>query len=188
MPALILGNTIVFKPASYTPLLAVRLVEILEEAGLPKGVINLVLGSGGDLGDHIVSHPGVDLVSFTGSSDTGSHISEIGGRLLKRVSCELGGKNAIVVLDDADVDLSLDGIVWSAFGTSGQRCTAASRVIAHQSVAKDLVDKLVGRAKKLRLGNGPEASTDGGPGGSGSQAQPVPAVRPVGREELPPIR
>ena len=116
MPALILGNTIVFKPASYTPLLAVRLVEILEEAGLPKGVINLVLGSGGELGDHIVSHPGVDLISFTGSSDTGSHISEIGGRLLKRVSCELGGKNAIVVLDDADVDLSLDGIVWSAKG------------------------------------------------------------------------
>src|SRR5438046_7697796 len=108
MPALILGNTIVFKPASYTPLLAVRLLEILEEAGLPKGVLNLVLGSGGDLGDHLVSHPGVDLISFTGSSDTGSHISEIGGRLLKRVSCELGGKNAIVVLDDADVDLSLD--------------------------------------------------------------------------------
>src|SRR3989454_684602 len=147
MPALILGNTVVFKPASYTPLLAVRLVEILEEAGLPKGVLNLVLGPGGDLGDHLVSHPGVDLISFTGSSDTGSHIGEIGGRLLKRVSCELGGKNAIVVLDDADVDLALDGIVWSAFGTSGQRCTAASRVIAHKGVAGDLIGKLVGRAK-----------------------------------------
>src|SRR5439155_600258 len=163
MPALILGNTIVFKPASYTPLLAVRLVEILEEAGLPKGVLNLVLGSGGDLGDHLVSHPGVDLISFTGSSDTGSHISEIAGRLLKRVSCELGGKNAIVVLDDADVDLSLDGIVRSAFGTSGQRCTAASRVIVHKGVATDLVDKPVGRAKKLRLGNGLDTSTDVGP-------------------------
>src|SRR5437868_12563968 len=103
MPALILGNTVVFKPASYTPLLAVRLVEVLEEAGLPKGVINLVLGPGGELGDHLVSHPGVDLVSFTGSSDTGSHISEIGGRLLRGVSTELGGKNAIVVLDDADI-------------------------------------------------------------------------------------
>ena len=183
MPALILGNTIVFKPASYTPLLAVRLVEILEEAGLPKGVINLVLGSGGELGDHIVSHPGVDLISFTGSSDTGSHISEIGGRLLKRVSCELGGKNAIVVLDDADLDLSLDGIVWSAFGTSGQRCTAASRVIAHKSVAKDLVDKLVGRAKKLRLGNGLEASTDVGPVVSMSQLERVHSFIPAAEKE-----
>jgi len=183
MPALILGNTIVFKPASYTPLLAVRLVEILEEAGLPKGVINLVLGSGGDLGDHLVSHPGIDLISFTGSSDTGSHISEIGGRLLKRVSCELGGKNAIVVLDDADVDLSLDGIVWSAFGTSGQRCTAASRVIAHKTVAKDLVDKLVGRAKKLRLGNGLDASTDVGPVVSASQLERVHSFIPVAEKE-----
>jgi len=108
MPALVLGNTVVFKPASYTPMLAVRLVEILEQAGLPKGVLNLVLGPGGALGDHLVQHPSVDLISFTGSSDTGSHISEIAGRLLKRVSAELGGKNAIVVLDDADVDLALD--------------------------------------------------------------------------------
>ena len=183
MPALILGNTVVFKPASYTPLLAARLVEILEEAGLPKGVLNLVLGSGSDLGDHLVSHPGVDLVSFTGSSDTGSHISEIGGRLLKRVSCELGGKNAIVVLDDADVDLSLDGIVWSAFGTSGQRCSAASRVIAHKGVAKDLVDKLVGRAKKLRLGNGLEPSTDVGPVVSSSQLERVHAFIPAAEKE-----
>ena len=183
MPALILGNTIVFKPASYTPLLAVRLVEILEEAGLPKGVLNLVLGSGGDLGDHLVSHPGVDLISFTGSSDTGSHISEIAGRLLKRVSCELGGKNAIVVLDDADVDLSLDGIVWSAFGTSGQRCTAASRVIVHKGVATDLVDKLVGRAKKLRLGNGLDTSTDVGPVVSSSQLERVHSFIPIAEKE-----
>src|ERR671934_251744 len=143
MPALILGNTVVFKPASYTPMLAVRLVEILEEAGLPKGVLNLVLGAGGEIGDHLVQHPGVDLVSFTGSSDAGAHISEIAGRMLKRVSAELGGKNAIVVLDDADVDLSIEGIVWSAFGTSGQRCTAASRVIAHKTVSNQLIDKLV---------------------------------------------
>src|SRR5437868_3740829 len=183
MPALILGNTVVFKPASYTPLLAVRLVEILEEAGLPKGVINLILGPGGELGDHLVSHPGVDLISFTGSSDTGAHISEIGGRLLRRVSTELGGKNAIVVLDDADIDLSLDGIVWSAFGTSGQRCTAASRVIAHKTVAKDLVDKLVGRAKKLRLGNGLEASTDVGPVVSASQLERVHSFIPIAEKE-----
>src|SRR2546426_5195115 len=183
MPALILGNTVVFKPASYTPMLAVRLVEILEEAGLPKGVLNLVLGPGGALGDHLVQHPSVDLISFTGSSDTGAHISEIAGRLLKRVSAELGGKNAIVVLDDADVDLALDGIVWSAFGTSGQRCTAASRVIAHKSVAKDLVEKLVGRAKKLRLGNGLEASTDVGPVVSASQLERVHAFIPVAEKE-----
>src|SRR6185295_419567 len=111
MPALVLGNTVIFKPASFTPMMAVRLVEILEEAGLPKGVLNLVLGPGSDLGGHIVKHPNVDLISFTGSSDTGAHISEIAGRLLKRVSAELGGKNAIIVLDDADVDLSLEGIV-----------------------------------------------------------------------------
>src|SRR5437667_1612912 len=183
MPALVLGNTVVFKPASYTPMLAVRLVEILDEAGLPKGVLNLVLGPGGELGDHLVSHPGVDLVSFTGSSDTGSHISEIGGRLLKRVSCELGGKNAIVVLDDADVDLSLDGIIWSAFVTAWQRCTAASRVIAHQSVAKDLVDKLDGRAKKLRLGNDLEASTDVGAVVSASQLERVHSFIPIAEKE-----
>src|SRR5438132_1608619 len=183
MPALVLGNAVVFKPASYTPMLAVRLVEILEEAGLPKGVLNLILGPGGELGDHLISHPALDLISFTGSSDTGSHISEIGGRLLKRVSCELGGKNAIVVLDDADVDLSLDGIVWSAFGTSGQRCTAASRVITNRAVANELVEKLVGRAKKLRLGSGLEASTDVGPVVSASQLERVHSFIPVAEKE-----
>src|SRR2546421_7842091 len=114
MPALILGNTGVLKHASYTPMLAVRLVEILEEAGLPKGVLNLVLGGGGDIGDHLVQHPGVDMVSFTGSTETGAHINQIAAPSLKRVSFELGGKNAILVMDDADVDLSLEGIVWSA--------------------------------------------------------------------------
>src|SRR5947209_8843247 len=139
MPALILGNTVVFKPASYTPMLAVRLVEILEEAGLPKGVLNLVLGPGGALGDALVTHPGVDLVSFTGSSDVGAHISEIAGRQLKRVSAELGGKNAIVVMEDADLDLAIEGIVWSAFGTSGQRCTAASRGGTNRAVANGVI-------------------------------------------------
>src|SRR6059036_2065661 len=183
MPALTLGNTIVFKPASYTPLLAVRLVEILEEAGLPKGVLNLVLGSGGELGDHLVTHPGVDLISFTGSSDTGSHISELAGRLLKRISCELGGKNAIVVMDDADVDLSVEGIVWSAFGTSGQRCTAASRVIAQRGVRGAVTDKLVERVKRLRLGHGLEPSTDVGPVVSKSQVEKVASYMPIAEKE-----
>jgi aldehyde dehydrogenase (NAD+) len=183
MPALILGNTVVFKPASATPMLAVRLVEILEAAGVPKGVLNLVLGPGGDLGDHLVQHPAVDLVSFTGSSDTGSHISEIAGRLLKRVSAELGGKNAIVVLDDADVDLALEGIVWSAFGTSGQRCTAASRVIVNKGVANDVIDKLVGRAKKMKMGHGLDASTDLGPVVSKAAQEKVASYMPIAEKE-----
>ena len=183
MPALVLGNAVVFKPASYTPMLAVRLVEILEEAGLPKGVLNLVLGPGGTLGDALVTHPGVDLVSFTGSSDVGAHISEIAGRQLKRVSCELGGKNAIVVLDDADLDLSLEGIVWSAFGTSGQRCTAASRVIAHRGVAADVIEKLVARANKMRMGHGLEASTDLGPVVSKDAQEKVHSYIPIAEAE-----
>jgi len=183
MPALILGNTVVFKPASATPMLAVRLVEILEAAGLPKGVLNLVLGSGGDLGDHLVQHPAVDLVSFTGSSDTGAHISEIAGRLLKRVTAELGGKNAIVVLDDADVDLALEGIVWSAFGTSGQRCTAASRVIVNKGVANDVIDKLVSRAKKMKMGHGLDAGTDLGPVVSKAAQDKVASYMPIAEKE-----
>ena len=183
MPALILGNTVVFKPASPTPMLAVRLVEILEAAGLPKGVLNLVLGPGGDLGDQLVQHPLVDLVSFTGSSDTGAHISEISGRLLKRVTAELGGKNAIVVLDDADIDLALEGIVWSAFGTSGQRCTAASRVIVNKGVANDVIDKLVGRAKKLKMGHGLDAGTDLGPVVSRAAQEKVASYMPIAEKE-----
>ena len=183
MPALVLGNTVVFKPASFTPMLAVRLVEIMEEAGLPKGVLNLVLGPGGSLGDALVTHPGVDLVSFTGSSDVGAHICEIAGKLLKRVSCELGGKNAIVVLDDADIDLSLEGIVWSAFGTSGQRCTAASRVITHRGVSNEVIDKLVGRAKKLKMGHGLEASTDLGPVVSAEAQQKIHSYVGVAEKE-----
>jgi alpha-ketoglutaric semialdehyde dehydrogenase len=183
MPALVLGNTVVFKPASATPMLAVRLVEILEEAGLPKGVLNLILGPGGDLGDHLVQHPNVDLVSFTGSSDTGAHISEIGGRLLKRVTAELGGKNAIVVLDDADVDLSIEGILWSAFGTSGQRCTAASRVIASKGVVNEVIDKLVGRAKKMKMGSGLDAGTDLGPVVSKAAQDKVASYMPIAEKE-----
>jgi aldehyde dehydrogenase (NAD+) len=183
MPALVLGNTVVFKPASYTPMLAVRLVEILEEAGLPKGVLNLVLGPGGALGDALVTHPGVDLVSFTGSSDVGSHISEIAGKQLKRVSAELGGKNAIVVMEDADLDLALEGIVWSAFGTSGQRCTAASRVITNRAVANELIDRLVSRANKMKMGHGLDAGTDLGPVISGDAQQKVHSYIPIAEKE-----
>ncbi len=183
MPALILGNTVVFKPASYTPMLAVRLVEILEEAGLPKGVLNLVLGGGGDIGDHLVTHPGVDMVSFTGHTETGAHINQLTAATLKRVSFELGGKNAIVVMDDADIDLSVDGIVWSAFGTSGQRCTAASRVIVQRNVSDALAGKLVDRVKKLRLGHGLDANTDVGPVVSETQLEKVQSYMPIAEKE-----
>lgn len=183
MPALITGNTVVFKPASYTPRTAVRLVEIMEEAGVPAGVLNLVLGSGKDVGDVLLEHPDVSLISFTGSTETGKHISVEGARQLKRVSLELGGKNAIIVMDDADLDLAINGIVWSAFGTSGQRCTAASRIITHQSVANDLTQMLVERAGGMRLGYGLESTTDVGPVVSRSQLENVHSYVNIGAQE-----
>src|SRR5919199_73116 len=166
MPALVAGNTVVFKPATYTPLLAVRLVEVFEEAGLPPGVLNLVLGGGDEVGDAILRHPDVALVSFTGSTETGDRVALEAARTRKPLSLELGGKNAIIVMDDADLDLALDGIIWSAFGTSGQRCTAASRVIVHRAVERVLTDRLAERAGKLRLRHRPGGGGDRGPGGS----------------------
>jgi acyl-CoA reductase-like NAD-dependent aldehyde dehydrogenase len=183
MPALIAGNTVVFKPASYTPRMAVRLVEILQEAGVPDGVVNLVLGSGADTGEVLLRHTDVDLISFTGSTETGKYINVEAARTLKRVSLELGGKNAIIVMDDADVDLAVDGIVWSAFGTSGQRCTAASRVIAHQSVSDAITSRLADRAGGMRLGYGLEETTDLGPVVSRSQLERVHSYMDVGRTD-----
>lgn len=151
-PALIAGNTLVLKPASDTPMCAVELVKILAEAGVPPGVVNLVTGSGNDVGMPLVKHEGVDMVSFTGSRDTGMQIAAKAG--LKKVSLELGGKNPIIVMDDADLDLAVEGIVWGAFGTTGQRCTAASRVIVHRKVEKALLDKLVKATKRLKVGDG----------------------------------
>jgi alpha-ketoglutaric semialdehyde dehydrogenase len=162
-PALVSGNTVIWKPASDTPVLAERMIEIYEEAGFPAGVVNLVTGGGGTVGDALVAHPKVRLVTFTGSTDIGRDVSMQAAKYLKRVSLEMGGKNAIIVLDDADVDLAIEGILWSAFGTSGQRCTACSRVIAHEAIKKELLDKLAGRAAKLRLGDGLQSSTDVGP-------------------------
>ena len=183
MPALVTGNTVVFKPASFTPRMAVRLVEIMEEAGIPAGVLNLVLGSGPETGDVLLKHPDVALVSFTGSTETGTHINIEGARNLKRVSLEMGGKNAIIVLDDADVDLALNGILWSAFGTSGQRCTAASRVIAHRAVSDELTAKLADRAGGMRLGNGLEDTTDVGPVVSRNALEKINSYIGIGRGE-----
>lgn len=163
LAALICGNTIVFKPAKDTPLCAVKFVELLEEAGLPAGVVNLVHGSGPEVGMPIVQHPDVNVITFTGSNETGREVNVEAAKQIKRVSLELGGKNAIMVMEDADLDLAVDGILWSAFGTSGQRCTAASRVIAHKAIRKQLEEKLMARVEKLRLGDGLLETTDVGP-------------------------
>jgi len=161
MPALIAGNTIVFKPSSDTPLCAIKFVEILEKAGFPKGVINLVTGSGEIAGMHLVRHKKVRGISFTGHKDTGIEILRAAG--IKKVGLELGGKNPIIVMDDADLNLALDGIIWGGYGTTGQRCTAASRVIVHEKIKDEFEKMLVERIKKLRLGNGLEPDVDVGP-------------------------
>ena len=163
MPALITGNTVVFKAANDTPKSGWNLVKALEEAGLPPGVLNIVNGSGPEVGMPLVENPDVNVISFTGNGETGRDIATRGARRLLRISLELGGKNAIAVMADADLDLAVDGILWSAFGTTGQRCTACSRLVVDESVADDLVGRLVDRASKLRLGNGLEPTTDVGP-------------------------
>jgi aldehyde dehydrogenase (NAD+) len=162
-PALVCGNTVVLKPAEDTPALAERFIELLDECGVPAGVVNVVHGYGETAGDALGRHPGVPVNTFTGSRETGVAVTKAAADQLKHVHLELGGKNAIIVLDDADIDLAVEGIVWSAFGTSGQRCTAASRVIAHEKVYDELQSKLVARAERLRLGPGWEDETDVGP-------------------------
>ena len=154
VPALICGNSIVIKPASDTPLLTIRLIEILEEAGVPPGVLNMVTGTGRDVGEPLMAHKDVTLISFTGSTKTGQRINEACAPTFKRVSLEMGGKNAAIIMEDANIDLAVEGIVWGAFGTSGQRCTATSRVIVHKDVHAQLRDKLVAKIKTLKLGYG----------------------------------
>ena len=161
MTALICGNTVVFKPSSDTPLCAARLVEVLEKAGLPRGVLNMVTGSGEDVGMNVVRNEKVRAISFTGHKDTGAAILKEAG--LKRVNLEMGGKNGIIVMDDADLQLALDGVIWGGLGTTRQRCTAASRVIVHEKVRKEFENMLVGRIRKLKLGDGLKPDTDVGP-------------------------
>lgn len=162
-PALLCGNTVVFKPASDVPATGTRLVEILLEAGIPPPAINLVHGTGSGVGIPLVEHPDVDVISFTGSSEVGRGIAQTCGKDLKRVSLELGGKNAQIVLDNADLDLALDGALWGAFGTTGQRCTATSRLIIQRGIHDQFVDRLVERAKELKLGDGLDESVEVGP-------------------------
>jgi len=162
-PALVCGNAVILKPSEDVPHTSHRLVELLLEAGLPPEVIQLVHGRGATAGKALVEHPDVPLISFTGSTATGSFIGETCGRMHKRLSLEMGGKNAQIVMDDADLDLALDGVLWGAFGTTGQRCTATSRLILHRKVHDRFLRKLVDAAEGLKLGDGRKAGTDVGP-------------------------
>jgi len=182
-PALICGNTVVMKPASDTPACMVRFVELLMEGGLPDGVVNVVTGSGTDVGNAIVDHPDVRVISFTGHTSTGIEISRRAAETLKRVSLELGGKNPIVIWEDADLDLALDSVIWSAFGTSGQRCTAASRLVVHRAVHDEFVGRLRDRVGRLVLGDGLLETTDVGPVINETAVERIASYAAIGRQE-----
>ena len=182
-PALVCGNTVVLKPAEDTPLLASRFVELLGEAGVPAGVVNVVHGFGEEAGEALVRHPDAPVITFTGSRETGVAVTKAAADRLKHVHLELGGKNAIIVMDDADVDLAVEGIVWSAFGTTGQRCTAASRVIVHEAVYGELQTKLVAAAEGLRIGPGWEDETDVGPLINAAALEKVHGYTRIGSDE-----
>jgi alpha-ketoglutaric semialdehyde dehydrogenase len=183
VPALICGNTVVLKPAEDTPALAERFVALLSEAGIPDGVVNIVHGYGESAGEALVRHPDVPVITFTGSRETGILVAKGAAERLKHLHVELGGKNAIIVLDDADLDLAVDGIVWSAFGTSGQRCTAASRVIVQRGAYDELQKRLVARAEAMRLGPGWEDGTDIGPVINRAALDKIHSYTGIGKDE-----
>jgi aldehyde dehydrogenase (NAD+) len=182
-PALICGNTVVFKPSSDTSVCAAKFVEALVEVGLPKGVLNLVHGPGGEVGEYLVSHPGVDAISFTGSFDTGKHLETICGAIHRMIVTEMGGKNAIIVMDDANLDLAVEGTIWGGFGTSGQRCTAASRIVAHKRVYRKFIEKFKTAASHLKLGNGLQKETNMGPVINESQFKKILKYIEIGKKE-----
>ncbi|HEY7575112.1 MAG TPA: aldehyde dehydrogenase family protein, partial [Thermoanaerobaculia bacterium] len=183
MAALIAGNTIVIKPATDTPASVAALAKVFEEAGLPPGVFNVVMGSGGAVGDPLVSHPDVKVVSFTGSTEVGRRISIACAPTFKRVHLEMGGKNAILVMEDADVELAVDGAIWGAFGTTGQRCTASSRLLVHRKVYDAFLERLVARAKALKVGDGLEEGVEMGPCVSEKQRENVARYVEIGKQE-----
>jgi len=183
MAALICGNTVVIKPASLTPLSVVMLTEAFEEAGLPAGVWNMVTGGGREVGEPMLKSAKIKVISFTGSTEVGRDINVACAPQFKHVHLEMGGKNVIMVMDDADVDLAVDGALWGAFGTTGQRCTAASRVVVHDKVYDQFVEKLAARAKKLRVGNGLDREVDMGPSVSASQLKTVAEYVKIGIDE-----
>jgi aldehyde dehydrogenase (NAD+) len=182
-PALVCGNTAVVKPAEDTPLSAVRLFEILEEAGLPPGVANLVTGYGPEAGQPLVTHPDVDMISFTGSQTVGRQIATSAGEQLKHVSLEMGGKNALVVLDDADLEETVKGALWGGFSTTGQRCTASSRLVVDSRVADEVVERLVAGAEALVVGDGLDPKTQVGPIINAKQLDRVHSYTGIGVEE-----
>jgi alpha-ketoglutaric semialdehyde dehydrogenase len=183
MPALITGNTVVIKPAEDTPLSTHNLAETLEEAGLPPGVLNVVFGAGTSAGAAILANEGVNFVSFTGSTEVGRIVSEACAPSFKKCHLEMGGKNILIVMDDANLDLAVDGAVWGGFGTTGQRCTAASRVAVHRKVYPEFVEKFVARAKALKVGDGLEPSTEMGPSINEQQLKTVMNYVEIGKKE-----
>ncbi len=183
MPALVCGNTVVLKPAEDTPHSCYHLVETMAEAGFPPGVVNLVSGDGPGAGAPLSKHKNVPAISFTGSTATGRIIAEICAPEFKHCSLEMGGKNIILVMDDANLDLAVDGAIWGGFGTTGQRCTAASRIGVHKSLYKEFVSRLVERAQKLKVGNGLDSSTDMGPVINEPQLQTVMSYVEIGKNE-----
>ena len=182
-PCLISGNTAVFKPSSYTPIAAARLVEIITEAGLPPGVLNLVQGTGEEIGEYLATHPGIDGVSFTGSSAVGERLARLCSGIEKEISCEMGGKNPIIVMDDARLDLAIEGALWGGFGTSGQRCTAASRIIVHEKVYDRFVEMFTAMAKRLKIGSGLDPSVHMGPVINRAQMEKVLGYIEIGKKE-----
>ncbi len=182
-PALLCGDTVVLKPAEDTPYTAVKLFELLEEAGVPPGVANLVHGTGGETGAALVRHRDVRLISFTGSTAVGREIAAVCGQSLKRVSLEMGGKNGQIVMEDADLKLALEGALWGAFGTTGQRCTATSRLILHRQIKKELTDMLVERAEKIKIGDGLDEGVEMGPLINEAALEKVRGYVQIGKEE-----
>jgi alpha-ketoglutaric semialdehyde dehydrogenase len=183
MPALICGNTVVIKPAEDTPLSTHNLVQVLEQVGLPGGVVNVVFGKGTIVGTAILSDPHVKLVSFTGSTEVGRIVSEACAPTFKKCHLEMGGKNIIVVMDDANLDLAIDGAIWGGFGTTGQRCTAASRVAVQKKVYAQFVEKFVARAESLKIGDGLDAATSMGPCVNEQQLNTVMTYVEIGKDE-----
>ncbi len=182
-PALITGNTMVLKPAELTPLTALKMAEIFTQAGLPPGVLNVVLGAGEDAGDELVQHPDVHAISFTGSNEVGGIIYASGARKMKKCQCEMGGKNPLVVLSDADLKLAVESAAMGAFGSSGQRCTATSRVIVEDAIADAFVSLLVARAKELRTGDGFDEGVAVGPLVDEKQMKTVLRYLEIGKKE-----
>ncbi len=183
IPALVCGNTVVFKPATLTPLSALNFVKILEEAGIPRGVVNLVTGGGGDVGNALLVSDAVRVVSFTGSTEVGRTVSERAAPSFKKVHLEMGGKNVIMIMDDANLELAVEGCLWGGFGTSGQRCTAASRVVVHEQVYAAFLEQFVARAKALRVGDGLDPQSQMGPSVSRGQLDTVMKYVEIGKAE-----